>query len=176
MNLINRFKLYDEAVKANDESRWTYTQDTVKVWFDDKIGNPVLRIKGEKAAGLWKAWDEEMHARSGYDSLWYDLENHTIMGHFYENNDFYELIGKGPTHTLQTFWLTKEDKISEILIFWIPEENTTTGIYLKPIVDWARKYDSQEINEIYSNGKILPSKENAVRWKKLIQQYKNAMN
>lgn len=173
---LRLFREYHSALKAGSNEKWDFTTDTVKLWFDDKKGDPILRYKRMKATGRWKEWDEEMNSTSSYDSLWFDEDDRTIKGYFYESNDFYELIGKPPTKTLRTYWLDQNNKINEILIYWIPEENTTTGEHLKPIVEWTLQYDSTEIQILYPNSRIVPSAENARRWKKLLQKYNEAKN
>lgn len=175
-DILNDFAEYFEASKADSKTKWDYTSDTVKVWFDEKNGTPSKQIKGEKSSGKWKEWDEQMHSSSQYDTIWYDNSEHAVKGYFYENNDLYDLIGKSPTKTLRTYWLNSENKIYEILIYWIPEENTTTSHHLKPIIAWALKNDSLEIMELYPNGRIIPSKENALRWKKLLKKYNETIN
>jgi hypothetical protein len=88
----------------------------------------------------------------------------------------YKLIGKSPTKTLRTYWLDQNYKIYEILLYWIPEENTETGEHLEPIVEWALQNDSLEIQQLYPNGRIVPSSENARRWKKLLRKYHDSKN
>ena len=169
------FRNYYSAIKEDSDERWNYTSDTVEIWFDDKEGTPSLRIKGKESTGKWQDWDVEMNSTSWYDSLWYDRDEEVIQGYFFENNDFYELIGKSPTKTLRTYWLNENNKIDEILIYWIPEENTPSSEHLNPIVEWALENDSTEITELYPNGAIIPSKENAIRWKKLLSKYNDTL-
>jgi|GEM_PF-2691817 len=173
---IELFKEYYAELKKGTEDKWNYTADTVNLWFDDKDGEPILQIKGMKPGGRWKEWDKEMKAESNYDSLWFDISEHAVKGYFFENNEFYQLIGKPPTKTLRTYWFNQNNKIHEILIYWIPEENTTTGEKLKPIVEWAMKYDSTEIQYLYPNNQLIPSEENARRWKDLLKKYHEAEN
>lgn len=168
---ISIFKNYYEAAKDGGDEKWNYTEDTVRQWFDDKNGDPIVQVKGQASTGRWKEWDEEMNANSYYDSIWYNEAENAVQGYFYENNDFYQLIGKGPTKTLRTYWFDNNDKINEFLIYWIPEENTTTTENLKPIVEWAMKNDSTEIMELYPDNRIIPSRENAIRWKVLLTRY-----
>lgn len=168
---LKMFEQYFVEVSNHSELRWGFTSDTVKLWFDAKEGDPILQFKGKKEAGKWSEWDKAMNAKSYYDSIWYDKNEHAVKGYFFEENDFYKLIGKKPTKTLRTYWINNKSMINEILIYWIPEENTTTAEHLKPIVQWALKYDSIEIQQLYPNGKLIPSKENAIRWKKLLERY-----
>jgi len=175
-NRLTTFNGYYAAVKSGSDEKWNFTADTVKLWFDDKKGTPILQIKGEESAGKWKEWDEEMNSISSYDSIWFDKNENSIKGYFYERNDFYDLIGKAPTKTLRTYWLNQNNKINEILMYWIPEENTTTGEHLKPILEWALVNDSTEIQQLYPDSRIAPSRENARRWKKLLQKYNETKN
>lgn len=173
-NLLSLFKAYYQTTKENSDNRWNYTTAAVKLWFDDKNGKPILQVKGKKSSGKWKDWDEEMNSTSHYECLRVDEKENAVKGYFFENNDFYELIGKPPTKTLRTFWFDKNNKIYEILIYWIPEENRVTSEYLKPVVEWAEKNHPDEIKDLYPNGEIIPSRENAKRWKNLLKKYNSA--
>lgn len=173
---LKTFNKYYSALRSGSNDKWNFTTDTVKLWYEDKKGTPILQIKMKKSAEKWKEWDEEMNSISRYDSLWFDKDENSIKGYFYERNDFYDLIGKTPTKTLRTYWLNQNNKINEILMYWIPEENTTTGEHLKPILEWALVNDSTEIQQLYPNSKIVPSGENARRWKKLLQKYNERKN
>lgn len=170
---LTLFKNYYKAVKE-DGDKWQYTTDTVRSWWDEKSGEGSRQIKGVPRSGKWKGWDEEMHTTTDYDSIWYDAKENAIRGYFYENNDFYELLGKTPTKSLRTFWFNEEDKIHEILRYWIPEVNTETSVHIKPIQEWAVVNAPEEIEALYPNGRIQPSAENARRWKALIKRYKEA--
>ncbi len=143
---------------------------------EDTSGNPRLSIKGQIPIGPWKEWDEVMRSTVTYDSIWYNDSLHAVQGYFYEYNDFYTLIGKTPTKTLRTYWLNKQNKIHQLLIYWIPEENTTTSEHLGPIVEWAMRNDSGEIKALYPDGKIIPSRENSERWKALLKRYNLSKN
>lgn len=171
---LDVFSNYYDAIQKRSDDKWNFATDTVKLWFDQKEGDPVLQIKGQGSTGKWKEWDEEMKSTSVYDSLWFDEADGAVKGFFQENNEFYRLIGKSPTKTLRTYWFNENDKIHEILIYWIPEVNTTTGDHMAPIVEWAMKNDSLEIQELYPEGRLVPSKENAIRWKKLLTKYNEA--
>ena len=76
---LNSFQQYFALASNDSDDKWNYTADTVRVWFDEKEGDPVLRIKGQGSTGPWKEWDEEMHANSSYDSIWFDKDQHAIV-------------------------------------------------------------------------------------------------
>jgi hypothetical protein len=173
---LEHFRDYYSASKSGSLNKWNFTTDTVKVWFDKKSGDPSLQIKGKQKTGKWSEWDKEMNSSSNYDSIWFDDHENAVKGYFFENNDFYELIGKEPTKTERTFWFDQNRKIKEILIYWIPEENTTTAEHLKPIVEWAMENDSLEIQQLYPDGNFIPSAQNAIRWKDLLKSYRDSKN
>lgn len=173
---INNFKEYYELASINSEDKWAFMNDTVKWYFKENKDNPTYLYKGKKKTGPWAEWDKAMNPKYSYDTIWFNNNENAIEGFFFENNDFYDLIGKGPTKTHQTFWLDENDKIKEIMVYWIPEENTHTSEYLEPVQKWALEKDSTLIEEIYPDGNIAPSKQNAVKWKKLLIDYRNAHN
>ena len=171
--LVAQLKNYLEAKSAKDNSHWQYMADTVKSWFDEKNGAGNIQLKSESFTGPWAEWDKEMNAYITFDSLTTDKSENSVSGIFYEFNDFYDLIGKRPTKTKRTYWFNKKNLINEVLIVWDPS-NTLTAIHLKPVVEWALKNDSIEIQELYPNGEIIPSAENARRWKVLLNRYNKA--
>lgn len=168
---VKQFEQYYNAVKSGDQDMWKYSEDTIRMWFDDRKGDPILLFQSKKSGGAWREWDEEMNSTSYYDTIWYDKKDHAIKGYFFENNDFYKLIGKTPNKTFRIFWLTDKNKIKELLIYWIPEENEHTSVHLEPIINWAMENHPDEIKKLYQEQKIVPSKENAIKWKMLIRRY-----
>ena len=168
---LKNFKEYYAYASMNSDSKWEYMKDTVKWYFKENRDNPVFLYKGKKRTGPWAEWDKAMNPRYSYDTIWYNDEENAIEGYFFEENDFYNLIGKEPTKTHQKFWLDDEGMIKEIMVYWIPEENTHTREFLKPVRTWAQKQDSALIEEIYPDGEIAPSKENAKKWKELLKEY-----
>ncbi|MEQ9591099.1 MAG: hypothetical protein RLN86_00795 [Cyclobacteriaceae bacterium] len=163
-------KQYLRTAVSQSDLKWQFTTDTIRVWFDDRNGKPNLNYKN-KELSKWAEWDVVMNSTTSYDSLWYDQESQTVQGHFYEYNDFYKLIGRPPNKTLRTYWFDDQDKIKEILIYWIPEDNKTSDEFLPPIIEWAEKYYPVEINELYTNQEIKPSTQNAIRWKTLLEKF-----
>ncbi|MEQ8424158.1 MAG: hypothetical protein RIA63_05570, partial [Cyclobacteriaceae bacterium] len=168
---LKLFTEYFEAVQKKDGSKWNFSTDTVYLWFDSKSSKPITSIKGVKSNGGWVAWDSVMNAKTSYDSIWYHKGDGSVKGYFYEQNDFYDLIGRPPNKTLRTYWFTDNNKINEILIYWIPEENKTSSEFLPPVIAWANQYAKEEIDYLYADETIQPSTENAVRWKALLKKY-----
>lgn len=174
-HLISQLQNYLEARTNRDSSYWEYTADTVTTWFDEKKGNGSKRIKGVESSGPWTEWDKEMNSYSTHDdSLKVDLEEQSVTGIFYEHNDFYDLIGRAPSKTTRTYWFNEKELIKEVLIVW-DTTNILSSVYLKPVVNWAMTKDSTEIQELYPKGEIIPSGENARRWKKLLTKYNESL-
>ncbi len=169
---IQFFRNYYDAVKNKSDSKWNYTSDTLFIWFDNKGSKPNISIKGTPSKRKWSGWDSVMNSKTYYDSLWFDEHQDAIKGYFYERNDFYDLIGRPPNKTLRTYWFANH-KIKEILIYWIPEENESSDLFLPPILEWAKQFYPEEINYLYANETIEPSIQNAVRWKVLLKKYRH---
>ena len=169
--ILNAFKDYFEAVKTKNDAQWNYTADTIKVWFEKADMVPTLKYKGKKIS-KWGEWDKVMNSKSYYDSIWYNERLHAVQGYFFEDNDFYHLIGSSPNKTLRTYSLNDEDKITDLLYERQRTENGISDAHMDPIYEWALKNDSLEIMELYPNKQFVPSAENARRWKTLIKAYK----
>jgi len=162
---------YLDARDVKDGSQWQYTSDTVTTWFDEKKGAGRKSIKGIQSQGPWADWDKEMNSYSTHDNIFtVDEKSHSVTGVFYEHNDFYDLLGKGPTKSIRTYWFNNEGLIKEVLIVW-DAGNSLTSVYLDSVVIWALNYDSLEITQLYPNQEITPSVENAKRWKALLKKY-----
>ncbi|HKK11803.1 MAG TPA: hypothetical protein VJ945_03165 [Flavobacteriaceae bacterium] len=170
-DILNAFKDYFEAVKTKSDAQWNYTVDTVKVWFEKADMVPSLKYKGEKMS-KWGEWDKVMNSKSYYDSIWYNKRLHAVQGYFFEDNDFYDLIGASPNKTLRTYSLNEEDKITDLLYERQRTENAISDAQIDPIYEWALKNDSLEITELYPKKQFVPSAKNALRWKTLIKKYK----
>ena len=166
------FIKYYEASKVDQEAVWEYSADTLRVWFESKKNEASLRYRG-KQQSKWGEWDDVMHATSHYDSIWFDSGENAVRGYFFENNDFYKLIGASSNKTLRTYFLNEDLKISGLLYERIPTQNSISEKHMKPIVEWALVNDSVEITELYPDNEFVPSAENALRWKTLLARYSN---
>lgn len=173
---VARVKEYLSLRKQKDPGFQQLVADTMKVWFDSKEGKPSLRLKSNQSKGLWAEWDSIMNGRTTLDSIWFEEDTQAVKTQFTETNDFYNLIGKPASVAEQSYWFNSEGKIDESLLFWPSDKNISADIFLHPVVEWARTYDSTEIAELYKNEKIEPSAENAVRWKALLRNYQRFKN
>lgn len=168
---LSNFQEYYKLVIARDEGQWEYTVDTVLVYFEKDDPDPSKRYRGQTVS-KWGEWDKEMNAMTHYDTLWFSSQENAVKGYFYENNDFYELIGASPNKTLRTYAMDDEGKIKSILFEWQEVENAISDAHMDPIYTWALKHDSLEIMELYPNKEFVPSTKNAKRWRKLLGKYR----
>lgn len=173
-DVLESFNLYYKADNAKSESRWEYTSDTIRVWYAKDDPTPDLKYKGQQN-DAWQDWDDAMNSISYYDTIWYNSELHAIEGYFNENNDFYVLLGAAPNKTFRTYTLNSENKITDIHYEKISVENTLNNGHMAPVYQWALQNEPQEIAEIFPGNKLVPSTENAIRWKKLIIRYREQL-
>ncbi len=165
------FKAFYQAEINMDDSKWDYTTDTLRVWYGKTDAEPTLKYKGAPK-DPWIDWNVALNAKSSYDTIWYAPEEHAIKGFFYENNDFYNLLGASANKTLRTYTFNTSLKITDVRYENIPEENTLSGKHMAPVYTWAQTYAPEEIAAIFPNNQLVPSTENALRWKKLLEQYR----
>jgi hypothetical protein len=168
--LLDTFNAYYEAENANSDSKWTYVNDTLHVWYAKDDPSPDLKYKGQPN-DAWEDWDIAMNSKSYYDTIWYNDSLHAIQGYFYEDNDFYKLLGASPNKTLRTYTFNAANKLTDILYERISEANTLSNKHMDPVYLWALKNEPQEIAEIFPKTRLVPSTENAIRWKKLLEKY-----
>lgn len=167
-HLTTTVREYYKAKNDENGDASNFMADTVKIWFETKAHKPTLRIKGRKKSGPWANWDREFKSHSDYDSLWLDQDN-SVSGIFYENNEFYEMIGKPATRTTRTFWFDDNGLISGILIVW-QQGQKTSDHYLAPVVEWASKNAPDDLSQLYPESKIDPS--NPGKWRILLERYR----
>lgn len=170
-SLLNRFEKYYSLNRKGDPKLWNYAADTIRIWFDNMKGKPVLKVKGKKKNGKWSEWDKIMNSKVSIDTVWQQPDSSFVRGLFLENNDFYELLGKEPTITLRTYYFNSNNEITDLLIYWLPDKNIPSSIYLEKVAEWALIEDSALWVRLYPNNTILPSKENALLWKDLLRRY-----
>ncbi len=172
-NTGDQLKIFDQYYKAENadkESKWDYISDTLKVWFSEDDPVPDLRYRGEQKDG-WDEWDIVMNSKSHYDSIWYNNKINAVQGVFYEDNDFYRLLGASANKTLRTYSFNTSNKITDLRYETITEQNTLSKRHMEPVYRWALVNEPQEIAQIFPQNKLVPSTENAVRWKNLIKKF-----
>lgn len=173
-DILELFERYHTEENKHSDSKWDYTSDTLRVWYAKDDSTPDLKYKGQPN-DAWQDWDDEMRSVSYYDTIWYNEELHAIEGYFNENNDFYVLLGASANKTFRTYTYNADNKITDIRYEKIDGENTLSNNHMAPVYQWALKNEPQEIAEIFPGTKLVPSRENAIRWKNLIIKYRSQL-
>ena len=114
-----------------------------------------------------------MNGKKEIDSIFYVAGEHKITARFRETTDFLDAIGmpegfKAVVH----YWLDEDNKVKEIFYDW-SSENADFSTQLKPVVEWAIRKDSAEIADLYLATGFVPSWSNAIRWKRIIDQFQS---
>ncbi len=168
---LELFKAFHEAENEYSETKWDYLSDTLKVWYTKNDPKPDLKYKGQPTDG-WDEWDMAMRTISYYDTIWYDPELRAVQGYFNENNDFYVLLGASPNVTLRTYTYNDAGKITDLRYEKVNAENTLSKAHMDPVYQWAMIHEPEEISAIFPDNKLVPSADNAMRWKQLIIRYR----
>ena len=172
-NAIQRFKDYFEAWNnyqfTSDDFRG-YLNDTIYTWHGKKEGKGTMSVFNPFSK--WKQWDVAMNGVYSVDSIRYIPGENKIIASFHETTDFLWFIGmpKGFSATVH-YWLDDQGRVKEILYDW-SQDNKDFKTQLKPLVDWAIKYDSLEIADLYLKDGFEPSWTNAIRWTRLMKKYR----
>ena len=159
---------YREARKAHDTQRIAgYLAEESRIWFDKKDGPGTLR----KASGdgPWAEWDREMKSTSTTHE--YKVNGNELVTVVSETNDYFKLLDRKPTPYQITYWFDDDERIEGMLISSLPKEPKTKGRY-DQFKKWADEHHPRVLDELQPEGKIIPSKENAIRWRKLLIEWR----
>ncbi|MEE8154431.1 MAG: DUF1573 domain-containing protein [Phycisphaerales bacterium] len=159
---------YREARKARDAERIAdFLADESRIWFDKKEGPGTLR----KASGdgPWAEWDREM--KSTGTTHEYSVNGNELLTVVSETNDYYKLLDRKPTPYQITYWFDDDERIEGMLVSSLPKEPETKGRY-DQFKAWADEQHPGVLDELQPEGKIIPSKENAIRWRKLLIEWR----
>ncbi len=147
-----------------------FTLDTSYTWHSEKIGEGSRSIFNPNSG--WKQWDKAYNGTYTFDSVVVNTKERTITGKFTETTDFLKDIGMPEGFAaIITYWYNEDLKVTGKLYGWNPN-NRSMHDMVKPIVEWAKTYDSAAIAQVYLTNGFKPSTENAAIWKRLITAYK----
>ena len=159
---------YREARKAHDTQRIAgYLAEESRIWFDKKEGPGELR----KASGdgPWAEWDREMKSSSTTHE--YTVNGNELVIVVSETNDYFKLLDRKPTPYLITYWFDDDERIEGMLISSMPKEPKNKGRFEEFKV-WANEHYPGVLDELEPDGRIIPSKEHAIRWRKLLIEWR----
>ncbi len=162
---------YREARKAHDTERIAgYLAEESRIWFDKKEGPGTLRTSS--GDGPWAEWDREMKSTSTTHE--YKVNGNELVTVVSETNDYFKLLDRKPTPYLLTYWFDNDERIEGMLVSSLPKESKTKGRY-DQFKKWADEHHPGVVDELQPQGKISPSKENAIRWRKLLIEWREAV-
>lgn len=159
---------YREARKAHDTERIAgYLAEESRIWFDKKEGPGTLRTS--TGDGPWAQWDREMKSTSTTHE--YEVNGNALVTVVSETNDYFKLLDRKPTPYQITYWFDDDERIEGMLVSSLPKEPKTKGRY-DEFKKWADEHHPRVLDELQPEGKIIPSKENAKRWRELLIEWR----
>lgn len=162
---------YRAAKKTHDaELISKYMAKESRIWFDDKTGPGTLRKPtGE---GPWAGWDREM--KSTGKILEYEVIDNKLVTVVTETNDYFKLLDREAKPYLLTYWFDENKKIEGMLVSKMPETKEKSNKY-EEFKAWVDVNHPGAIAKLQTDeGNIIPSKENAIRWRKLLIEWRKA--
>ncbi len=162
---------YREARRARDTQRIAgYLAEESRIWFDTKEGPGTLRTS--TGDGPWAQWDREMKSTSTTHE--YEVNGNELVTIVSETNDYFKLLDRKPTPYQITYWFDDDERIEGMLVSSLPKESKNKGRY-DQFKEWADEHHPGVLDELQPEGKIIPSKENAIRWRELLIEWREAV-
>lgn len=161
---------YCAASDAHDTDKmWEYLADDSRIWFDRKEG-PGRKRSRNTGKGPWAQWDDYFNASSTHVGDW-TAGADSVSGVFEEINDFYRLCERGPSRLRITYYLDDDGRISGTLVQRL---SGSAGRYDEAEA-WIQEHYPQDHARLVVDGDIVPSLENAQRWKVLLAQWRESV-
>ncbi len=161
---------YREARKAHDTQRIAgYLAEESRIWFDTREGPGTLRTS--TGDGPWAQWDREMKSASTIHE--YEVIGNELVAMVSETNDYFKLLDRKPTPYQITYWFDDDERIEGMLVSSLPKKAETKGRF-EEFKKWADDHHPGILDELQPEGKIIPSKENAIRWRELLIEWREA--
>lgn len=164
--LVRRLDTYRAAKKRGDyDIAAKYLASDARIWFEKKEGpGHPLRAKG----GPWADWDRFFRAKSTRKDV--RVVDGTVTYISRETNDFYRLLDRVSTPARVTYYFDDDRLITGMLYAGLGHKRPPDR---KPeFVAWANQHHPGEIDRLEPNDKIVPTLENAKRWKQLLVQWR----
>ena len=162
---------YREARQSHDMERIAgYLADESRIWFDKKEGPGTLRAS--TGDGPWAERDREMKSTSTTHE--YEVNGNELVTVVSETNDYFKLLDRKPMANQITYWFDDDERIEGMLVSSLPKEPKTKG-RKDQFKKWADEHHPGVLDELEPDGRIIPSKENAKRWRKLLIEWREAV-
>ena len=101
----------------------------------------------------------------------YEVKGNELVTVVSETNDYFKLLDRKPTPYLLTYWFDDEERIEGMLVSSLPKEPKNKGRN-DQFKKWADEHHPGVLDELQPDGRIIPSKENAIRWRELLIEWR----
>ena len=119
--------------------------------------------------GPWAEWDREMKSTSTTHE--YTVNSNELVTVVSETNDYFKLLDRKSMPYLITYWFDEDERIEGMLISSLPKEPKNKGRF-EEFKAWADEHHPGVLDELEPEGRIIPSKENAIRWRELLIEWR----
>jgi hypothetical protein len=162
---IERATAYMNASNPEDKSK--YMAEGFRSYFaENGKGDGKNR---EQVLTSFMEWDGPMHPDIPIQK--YTRRKDTFTVYFVEKNDFTKLIGY-PGWKGKAEFVFDSKKMIEEYIYYPDSTNASYKPYLQPAIIWLQKNKSEELAEVYRNGKLVQNEEAAKHWIRLLNEWK----
>lgn len=124
-------------------------------------------------------WDVGANGRFSYETLTHEnTPDNVVVIALTETNEFLDLLDLPPLEAKMTFTVNDASLIQTILYKQTGEGSADPGAIqraLEPAVAWAREDRPEELEEIYPDGQIQYRRETAVRWVRLLREWRESL-
>lgn len=144
-------------------AREFYAEDS-RVWYEKKEGPG--RKRGPAGTGPWAQWDRYFRGETSLQEM--RVEGRAVTIVILENNEFYQLIEQPPKRVNITYFFGENDLVDGTLI----ASGESPPDRYDEAVAWAREHHLEEINSLMPEDRIVPSLENAQRWRRLLNTWR----
>ncbi len=143
-----------------------YAADS-RIWYEKKEGRG--RQRGPEGTGPWAVWDKYFRGETSPQE--HRVEGRTVTLIILENNEFYRLIEQSPKRVNITYYFDENDRVAGTLV----ASGETSPNRFEEAVAWAREHHPEEVQALMPEGRIVPSLENARRWRRLLNAWRETV-
>ncbi|MHC4989792.1 MAG: DUF1573 domain-containing protein [Planctomycetota bacterium] len=167
---VARVQAYLDARKRGDRDVVTaMLSDDSRIWFGAREGEGTPRR--EDGDGPWAGWDREMNQASRTEQ--WAADGNAVTALLTETNDWYRLLDRPPARIQLTWWLDEEQRIEGFLVAGLPRDPDAPNRY-DQFETWAKAHHLEALEELMPDDEIVPSRENAQRWRTLLFAWRRA--
>jgi hypothetical protein len=156
--------------------RAAYMSDDYRSYFDEKTGEGQ-----DKDSSLtdFRSWDEVLHPRVTIiryfpDKILWETVKNTWTLYIKESNDFSTAIGFPGWDAKMLVTFNRRGKIKETIYMPANKNEPSYNSFLKPAVEWLQEHHPDELKKVYGDGKLIKTKQSALKWIELLDLWRKA--